>query len=313
MSKLIEPDHLVAKLRFRHLRLLKEVQACGSLRAAALALNVTQPALSKALAEIEGAFGFALFARGARGLTPTVRGAVVLRGVTLMLEQLAHLRSEALAADRFAAHVRIGAPPFVAQNYLSEVVANLVRREVPVRVQLLEERVPFLIRALQRGELDALITTFPQPMLAADADAFEYVNLFDVRFAVVAAAAHPLGRSREVSWARLAREPWVMPAEESMGRRLIEQCFAHAGVPMPVPVIEATSPTTSVQLIAAGLGIGMVPDVAMLRHGARQPRSVVPLKASPAPLSRAVALIYRRGPVDPRVALLKEALDELPR
>ena len=55
----------------------------------------------------------------------------------------------------------------------------------------------------------------------------------------------------------------------------------------------------------------MVPDVAMLRHGAWQAGSVVPLKAAPVPLSRAVALIYRQGPVNPQVALLKEALDGL--
>lgn len=308
MSEAIEPDRLVAKLRFRHLRLLKEVQGRGSLRAAAAALHLTQPALSKALAEIEGAFGFALFERAARGLTPTVKGEVVLRGVNLLLEQLAHLRSEAIAADRFAAHVRIGAPPFVAQAYLPKVIEKLVRREVPVRVRLMEERVPFLIRALQRGELDALITTFPQQMLASDVDAFEYLNLFEVRFAIVAAPAHPLSRSRKVDWARLSREPWVMPAEDSMGRRLIEQCFAHAGVPVPLPLIESTSPTTSIQLIAAGLGIGMVPDVTLLHRGAWQAGSVKPVKVAPAPNSTAVALIYRKGPLNPQVALLKEAL-----
>jgi DNA-binding transcriptional LysR family regulator len=304
----MEPDHLVAKLRFRHLRLLKEVQAQGSLRAAAMALNLTQPALSKALTEIEGAFGFPLFARTARGLTPTSRGEVVLRGATLLLEQLTHLRSEAATADRFAATVRIGAPPFVAQVYLPGIVEKLVRREAPARVQLTENRVPFLIRALQRGELDALITTFPPQMRASDADAFEYVNLFEVRFAVVAAATHPLARSRQVAWARLSREPWVMPAEGSMGRKLIEQSFTHAGLPAPLPVIEVTSPTTSVQMIAAGLGIGIVPDVALLHHGAWQRGLVKQVKVAPAPLSSAVALIYRQGPANPQVALLKEAL-----
>lgn len=304
----MEPDHLVAKLRFRHLRLLKEVQGRGSLRAAALALNLTQPALSKALTEIEAAFGFPLFARAARGLTPTAQGEVVLRGATLLLEQLTHVRSEAITADRFVAHVRIGAPPFVAQVYLPDVISKLVLREMPVRVKLIEERVPFLIRALQQGELDALITTFPQQMLASDANAFEYANLFEVSFAVVAASTHPLVRSRRTDWARLAREPWVMPAEGSMGRKLIEQCFTHAGVPAPLPVIESTSPTTSVQLIAAGLGIGIVPDVTLLHHGAWQAGAVKQVKVAPAPLSSTVALIYRQGPANPQVALLKEAL-----
>lgn len=308
MSASIEPDHLVAKLRFRHLRLLREVQARGSLRAASQALNLTQPALSKALTEIENAFGFALFLRTARGLTLTAQGEVVLRGANLLLEELGHLRTEAAAADRYAASVRIGAPPFVAQTYLPGVIARLVQGETPVRVQLREDRVPALILALRRGELDALMTTFPLRMLESEADAFQYIKLFEVQFAVVAAAGHPLVRSRRVDWTRLSREKWVMPAEGSMGRKLIEDCFTHAGVPVPLPVIESTSPTTSVQFVAAGLGIGIVPDVALLQHSALQAGSVKQIRVMPEPPSSVVALIFREGPFSPRIALLKEAL-----
>jgi len=309
MPEPIGPDHLVAKLRFRHLRLLTEVQARGSLRAAAQALNLTQPALSKALTEIESAFGFALFSRTARGLTATVQGEVVLRGATLLLQELDHLRAEAATAQRFTANIRIGAPPFVAQGYLPGVIARLVNSHGPVRVKLVEERVPVLIRALQAGELDALITTFPMQMLDADAGAFEYVKLFEVQFAVVAATGHPLARARRVDWARLSQEPWVMPAEGSMGRKLIEEYFTHAGVPVPLPVVESTSPTTSVQLVAAGLGLGIVPDVALLHHGTLLADAVRQIRVAPAPPSSTVALIFRQGPSNPRVELLKEALE----
>lgn len=309
MGKLIEPDYLIAKLRFHHLRLLKEVHARGSLRAAAQALNLTQPAISKALTEIETAFGFVLFLRTARGLTPTVQGDVVVRGAILLLEELTHLRAEAAIADRFMAKIRIGAPPFVAQTYLPGVIAKLVKREVPVRVHLVEERVPALIRALRRGELDALITTFPLKMPESDAGAFQYVKLFEVQFAVVASSEHPLVRSRRVDWTRLSREQWVMPAEGSMGRKLIEECFTHAGVPVPLPLIESTSPTTSLQFVAAGLGVGIVPDVALLHHSALQADLVKQIRAVPEPPSSVVALIFRDGPFNSRVALLKEALE----
>lgn len=305
---MIEPDYLIAKLRFRHLRLLTEIQSKGSLRAAAQALSLTQPALSKALTEIESAFGFALFTRTTRGLTPTGQGEVVLSGATRLLAELTHLRAEAMTAHRFTAKIRIGAPPFVAQTYLPDVIAKLVLQEAPVRVHLQEDRVPALISALKRGELDALITTFPLQMLEPDADAFRYINLFEVQFAVVADADHPLVGSRNVDWACLSREQWVMPAQGSMGRKLIEECFTHAGVPVPLPVIESTSPTTSLQFVAAGLGIGIVPDVTLIHHRALATGSVRQLHVEPEPHSSVVALIFRDGPINPRVALLKEAL-----
>jgi LysR family transcriptional regulator of abg operon len=291
--------------------MLQVVQATGSLRAASQALNLTQPALSKALTEIESAFGFVLFLRTARGLTPTAQGEAVLRGATLLLEELGHLRADALTADRFAAKIRIGAPPFVAQMYLGGVVKKLVNHATPMRVQLMEERVPALIRALQQGEIDALISTFPLQRLESGAGAFQYIKLFETQFAVIACAKHPLVRARHVDWARLARERWVMPAEGSMGRKLIEDCFTHAGLPAPLPVVESTSPTTSVQFVAADLGIGIVPDIALIRRSVPPGDSVKQIRVQPEPPSSVVALIFREGASNPRVAQLRDALAEI--
>ncbi len=306
----MEPDHLISKLRFRHLRMLQVVQVTGSLRAASQALNLTQPALSKALTEIENAFGFVLFLRTARGLKPTSQGEVVLRGAALLLQELGHLRADAQTADRYAAKIRIGAPPFVAQTYLGGVVEKLVNHARPMRVQLLEERVPALLHALELGEIDALISTFPLQMLESEAAAFQYIKLFEVQFAVIAAAAHPLVRARRVDWASLARERWVMPAEGSMGRKLIEDCFTHAGLPAPLPVVESTNPTTGVQFVASGLGIGIVPDMALIRRNVVPAGMVRQIRVQPEPPSSVVALITRKGPTNARVAHLREALEE---
>lgn len=299
-------DRLVTRLRFRHLRLIGELQRGGSLRAAAQALNLTQPALSKALGELEGAFGFALFTRTARGLTPTAQGAVVLRGADMLLAELAHLRAEAAAGDNPAALVRLGSPPFVAQGYLPAVLARLVQRDLPVRVQLLEERVPLLLEALAAGQLDALVTSYPAQMPQLGGVQLHFEKLFDAEFFVIAPPAHPLTRARHVSWQRLATEPWVMPAPTSMLRRLIEQGFLEAGLVPPVPVVESTSPVTNVQLVAAGLGLSAAP-AATVRHELAIGR-VRRVRAAPAIAPGPVALICRAGVANPRVALLREAL-----
>src|SRR5688572_22956973 len=113
------PDavRLAARLRFRHLQLLLALRDGGSLRAAAQAMNLTQPALSKALGEIETSFGVPLFERTARGLTPTARGLVALDGAALLLAQLGHVQQDVAAATP-APTLRVGAPPFVAHGYL---------------------------------------------------------------------------------------------------------------------------------------------------------------------------------------------------
>lgn len=300
-------EHLISRLRFRHLRLLTELQRGGSLRAAAEALNLTQPALSKALVEIETAFGFALFVRTPRGLKPTEQGAVAIRGAALLLKELAHVQLEATAGDRFAASLRIGAPPFVAQGYLPEVLKTLVQRNPPVRVQLLEERVPVLMQALMKGEVDALLTTYPAQLPEPGEVALHYEKLFEVQFSIIAPKKHRLVRARSVSWQELSSEPWVLPAQGAMARRVIEDCFIRAGVMPPMPIIESSSPVTNVELVAAGVGLGIAPDVTLIAH-AKNLNLVDQVRVSPAVPSGPVALIHRAGVNSPRVALFREAL-----
>lgn len=302
----VDVERLVTRLRFRHLRLITELKRSGSLRAAAQALNLTQPALSKALGELEGAFGFALFTRTARGLTPTTQGDIAVRGAVMLLAELAHLRAEAAAGDSAAALVRVGAPPFVAQGYLPAVFARLAQRQPPVRVRLLEERVPLLLEALAGGEVDALVTSYPARMPELGGVQLHFEKLFDADFVVIAPPGHSLARARQVDWQRLAREPWVMPAPTSMLRRLIDESFMRAGVVPPLPVVESTSPVTNVQLVAAGVGLSAAPATTV-RHEQAIGR-VKRVRVSPAMLPGPVALICRAGVDNPRVALLREAL-----
>lgn len=301
-----DTERLVTRLRFRHLRLISELRRGGSLRAAAQALNLTQPALSKALGELEGAFGFALFTRTARGVTPTAQGEVAVRGAEVLLAELAHLRVEVAAGISVVAVVRVGAPPFVAQGYLPAVLARLVQRDPPVQVQLLEERVPLLLEALGAGRLDALVTSYPAQMPELGGVQLQFEKLFDAEFFVIAPPGHPVTRARQVDWQRLAAEPWVMPAPSSMLRRLIDQGFLQAGLVPPVPVVESTSPVTNVQLVAAGIGLSAAP-AATVRHELAIGR-IKRVRVAPAIAPGPVALIWRAGVANPRVALLREGL-----
>lgn len=312
MSEPIEDARrLASRLRFRHLQLLLALQTGGSLRAAAQALNFTQPALSKALGEIESAFGFELFVRTARGLTPTPRGQVALRGARLLLEELAHVQREASTGDVAATVVRIGAPPFVAHGYLPAVLARLVRGEPTVRVELMEERVPLLLQALAEGRVDALVSSYPAQLPDTLGVELRYDKLFDTEFAVIAPPRHPLAASRKVDWQALAQHDWIMPARTSMVRRVIEEGFVRAGVTPPVPVVESTSPVTNVQLVAAGIGWSVAPATAV-KHAAAA-GLVVRVNVTPAIAPGPVALIYRAEPANPRLDLLRAALNITPR
>lgn len=305
-------DRLASRLRFRHLQLLLAVEQGGSLRAAAQVMNLTQPAVSKALGEIEAAFGFRLFDRSARGLKPSGRGRAALRGATLLLEELAHVQREVTSSDAAVMLLRVGAPPFVAHGYLPPVLASIVSRVPPVRVSLLEERVPPLLAALAEGRVDALVSSYPAQM-PQDLDVqLRFEKLFDTEYAVIAPPGHPLvRRRRKVGWEELVHHPGIMPARTSMVRRVIEEGFMRAGIAPPLPAIESTNPVTNLQLVAEGIGWSVVPSPSA-RHATAQ-GLVAQVRVEP-PLSPGpVALIWRAGQESERLELLRTALLPRPR
>src|SRR5262249_41489551 len=124
-----DPERSLARLRFHDLRLMQEVSRTGSLRGSAQALHLTQPALSKRLKEVERMLGLTLFERTPRGLRPTDQGNVVVRGASLLLAELQHVRNEARTASRAAGMLRIGAPPYAAMAFMPAIFRELLRHD----------------------------------------------------------------------------------------------------------------------------------------------------------------------------------------
>ena len=297
---------LTGKLRFKHLQLLVTLDRVGSLHAAAHELNLTQPTLSKALHEVESAFGQALFTRGARGMQPTAVGLLAVRGAERLLRELSHLVSETTAAPAGAV-LHIGAPPFVALAYLPQVVQTLARQQRGVRVRLQEGLTPVLLHALMHKHLDALVTTFSRELDETVRPQLHYEKLFECESAVIAAPSHPLAGARRVGWAQLRSEPWVLPEQMSTTRRNIDEAFARAGCLAPTPFLESAHPTTNVRLVAQGLGISAMPvDLLGLAEAAGE---VVRLPVDPPLAPGSVGLLYRAVQADdPKIQWLREAL-----
>jgi DNA-binding transcriptional LysR family regulator len=152
---------LARRMRFSHLQMLKELGRLGSVRAAAEALHLSQPAVSKSLGEVERAFGFELFVRGARGLKPSQKGEVVLRGASVLLSELAHVLVDARqAGPRIRATIRLGALPFTAQTLAPALLSRLMTDSDEWQVEIAESGVQELFEAVLKGDLDAAISGY---------------------------------------------------------------------------------------------------------------------------------------------------------
>lgn len=304
-------EALVSRLRFRHLRMLVELQRCGSIGKAAAGLHLTQPALSKMLKEVEDSFGFAIFRRGPRGLQATTQGLAVLQGALVLLSELGHVQEAARASlAQTTAVLHLGAPPAVAAGTLPRVLAQLRSGGHAVLVRLREEPVPVLFDALVAGELDALLTSFNTAALAAKRQVrLVYERCLDHSYAVIAPAKHRLARRKKVAWQDLLKEAWILPEAGLLARQGLEGHFLQAGISVPEPAITSNSPATNVQLVAAGLGIAAVPaSMAVAEEGAGR---IVRLGISLGSRSVPTALVYRAGTAShPALQQLRRAVAE---
>jgi LysR family transcriptional regulator of abg operon len=304
-------SHLLARLRFRHLQLIAEVERTGSLSRAAEVLSLSQPALSKALKEIEEMLGFEVFQRGPRGLQKTPQGAIVVHGASLLLREVLHVHAEAEAAGAdasVAAVLRLGTSPFLAVGPLPPIVARLTSLMPPMAVRIIEANVPRLFESLLAGELDALVTLYNSEVMAANVGReVRFERLSEEQYVVIAPQGHPLIRRRAVPWQALADEPWVLTRKPSLARVLVEDSFLRHGVTPPAPLCETDGPVTAARLVAAGVGLSSVPE-STARDGLRT-KAVGLVKLQVPQPSATLGLVYRTASAEhPRITLLRHAL-----
>ena len=297
---------LTSRLRFRHFELLIALSGESSLRAAAQQMHLTQPALSRMLDDMERVLSVRLFERTSRGLRPTSNGIAATRCARQILEELGRVPQETALGEGVAAVVRIGAPHYVAHDFLPPLVARLTAQRPRIHVKLIERPVPDLFQALEDGEADALITTYTPQLTAGLRIPLRQQRLYDSKFRLIASVRHPIATRRgRLTLAQLVEEPWVLPTSGSILRQAVDWTFRQAGLLPPVPVLEANNPTTSMQFVAAGIGLGFAPmETLKVAAGGR----VVPVRVSPAIADAPVALIHQARKPNPRVTLLREAL-----
>jgi DNA-binding transcriptional LysR family regulator len=202
-------------------------------------MRLSQPAVTKALKEVEEIFGSAIFDRTPRGLVPTPAGGAVL---AYAKRWLAELEATAQVLSSFkagqAGRVRVGLTQQVPQKFISALMDHLLRRTPRVATMVREGTTDELVGLLLARELDCAIGR------SYDGDATglvqEAVYEQEPCLVVCAKSAKRLSRG-PLDWARLAELDWILPPPNTPMRRTYNAVFVGAGVQPPVPMLESTS------------------------------------------------------------------------
>lgn len=239
-----QSDYLVRRLRMRHLQLLVALADAGSMRAAATQLNLSQPALSKMLGEIEAGFDARLFERTAHGLVANAAGNAAIYRARVILGELSHSKDEVDAMrDGAEGLLRLGTLSVTAT--VPQAVIELRRRLPLAKVQVQEGRVRELIQRLLNGELDCVFgAVTPELLTSAQLSLLKPELLVDDELCVLCAKGHSLSRKRRLTWGDVHVQPWVAPPKDTLVRQALMTAFLNAGLEPPEPAIEVLSSVT---------------------------------------------------------------------
>jgi len=268
-------------MELRHLRYFQAVAEELSFSHAAKRLHVAQPALSRAVKQLEHALGAQVLERTRHRVRLTPAGAVLLRDTGQLLQQVEEVaRRVRRTASGEEGELRLGyiGPP--TQPFLGRLLLDYRQRYPRVSIHL-EERTPERVwEMVARGRLSAALT---RPVAASEDLGLRTVLLREERLGVVVPRSHPLAKRASVLWTTLAREPLIVLARrEGMGLHdaVIAGC-RRAGV---TPRLAHTPSLigTVMSYVEAGAGLGVVTESVVAPSPALQfvllkPLQVVPL------------------------------------
>jgi DNA-binding transcriptional LysR family regulator len=241
----------------RQLQVFVETVATGSLRGAAERLHLTQPAASMALAEMERLLGAPLFDRLRGRLQLNPRGRELLPLAQELVERHADLgRAAAGAGGPLAGELRIGTSNTVGNYRVGELLGDFVRAHPQVAVRLRVDNTETIASALLAHDLD--VACVEGPVLHQE---LEVLPWRDDALVACAPPGHPLARRRTLSAADFAGAAWVIREPGSATRAQTEQVLAR--LPPPGGRLELSQVEAIKQAVAAGLGLGLLPEVAV--------------------------------------------------
>lgn len=196
-------------LKYRHLEIVEALVRHRSLTRASQGLGVSQPALTRALREIEAVIGERLFDRHPRGLAPTAAGLAMADFARQALADVLTLEATLEHADTAEAPpVTLGALPVAAAGLLPAVVRRLQTERPNLRITLVEGRTEDLLARLDVGEVDLILGRLYPPAVA---DGFHRTSLYAEPISILVRAGHPLLKQARPSPADLERHTMVLP------------------------------------------------------------------------------------------------------
>lgn len=294
-------------LTLKQFRYFEALARHGHFGRAADGCGISQPALSLQIKELEEQLGAVLFERGSRQVRLTRFGEAFALRVRAILRSVDELGDLARASqDRLAGRLRIGVIPTVAPYLLPTLIGDLTRHYHGLDLHVRETLTAKLIHELAEGRLDTAIVALP-----VSEPSFEEVALFAETFVLVRPSED---EGQPVPGSEALAEMKLLLLEEGHCFRDQALAFCHMHKAQPRELLEGSSLSTLVQMVSAGIGVTLIPEMAVAVETRSAPVSIARFEA-PEP-SRTIGMIWRKtSPLGPQLrhisAIVRQSADNL--
>jgi DNA-binding transcriptional LysR family regulator len=265
------------RVRLRDLETFAAVVRAGGMRKAASGLNLSQPAVSRAVRELEDAFGAPLLQRSRRGVEPTAFGQALMRRAGAVLDELASAVDElAHLADPARGTVRVGSGESIQAGLVSAMVQRLLASHPRMQIEIETAQAGALVEHYLRGRLVDFAIARPLKLpLPPD---MQGEPLFFEHMRVGVGHEHPFARRRRLTLADLMDEHWILSHNELMDGSPLLRALQHAGLPPPARVVTSGSVQTRAVLLATGRFVTLFPHTLFPFGDWRQRIRVLPVE-----------------------------------
>jgi len=238
-------------------------------------LNVTQPAVSKQINELELIAGTPIVARERNRLFLTPVGERLAEHARLVLGQIDRASFDLDAMSTGASGpVQIGVVASVAPILLPGAISLFKRSAPRSNVAINEGHFVSLFPLLEAGQIDLLIARIWQPNTL---EGMDQAMLFREPVVVVSGRTHQLENFEKMTWARAASCPWILPQANSVARRALDAMFAGHGLAPPSNIIASSALSLNIELLKQTSALGFFPRSLAQTYAARGDLVVLPL------------------------------------
>ncbi len=299
---------LARRLRLQQVVILEQVLSSGTISAASRELHLTQPAISKAVQELEDHFGRPLLTRSSRGVSPTDFGLMVQKHAKSLMTELRYLADDINAwNDGVSGKVMVGTLLAASAQLLPQAIIRMREIAPNVVVQVNVGINEAMFADMLRGQIDVVVGLVPGHAASTEV---EHKVLFEESMCAVVGRHHPLAMQSQLDLGEVRQLDWILPTPDSEANSSAELFFDAIGIPKPVRIVESVSIMTSLGLLVDSNMVALMPFSVARKFVQLGLITMLPLPHTASSTQVGYTLAKGRS-ITPATARLLQALEEV--